>query len=80
MPKSEKRRGKAGTPDPGIQGEGDYVSGRAYQNDAERFAKEHDTEQLAREAAPKDDKECLEMADAERQGKARAKVRKPPRH
>lgn len=79
MPNADKRRGKPVDSDPGIQGEGDYISGIAYQKDAEQFAKEHDTEQLARDAAPKDDAERLEMAEAERQGKARAKVRKTPR-
>jgi hypothetical protein len=65
--------------DPGIQGEGDYISGRAYQADAKRFAQEHDTEQLARDAAPKDEAERRELADAEQKGKARAKGKKPPR-
>lgn len=65
--------------DPGIQGEGDYISGRAYQKDAKRFTQEHDTEQLARDAAPKDEAERREMAEAERKGKARAKGKKPPR-
>jgi hypothetical protein len=77
--RSATRRGKQVPSDPGIQGEGDYISGRAYQKDAEQFAKQHDTQQLAREAAPKNEAERLEMAEAERQGKARAKVRKPPR-
>jgi hypothetical protein len=65
--------------DPGIQGEGDYVSGRRYQKRAARFAREHDTEQLAREAAPKSEAEQREMIEAERKGKARAKGRKPAR-
>jgi hypothetical protein len=64
---------------PKIQGEGDYVSGRAYQKGAKQFAEQHDTEQLARDAAPKDEAERLEMAEAERKGKARAKGKKPPR-
>ena len=65
--------------DPGVQGEGDYISGRRYQKDATRFAHEHDTEQLAREAAPESENEKREMIDAERKGKARAKGRKPAR-
>ena len=49
MPPPDKKK----TPkDPGVQGEGDYISGRRYQKDATRFAHEHDTEELAREAAP----------------------------
>lgn len=65
--------------DPGVQGEGDYVSGRRYQKSATRFAREHDTEQLAREAAPATDAERTEMIEAERKGKARAKGTKPAR-
>ena len=68
-----------GKKDPGIQGEGDYISGRAYQKNVKRFAQEHDTEQLARDAAPKDEAERLEMDEAEQKGKSRAKGRKPPR-
>ena len=56
-----------------IQGEGDYVSGHRYQKDAEEFARTHDTEKLAREAAPKSAAEKREIAEAERKGKARAK-------
>ncbi len=75
----KKRREKVVPSNPGIQGEGDYISGRAYQKDAKQFAEKHDTQQLAREAAPKDEAERLAMAEAERQGKARAKGKKPPR-
>ena len=64
---------------PGVQGEGDYISGRRYQKDATRFAHEHDTEKLAREAEPDSEAEKREMIDAERKGKARAKGRKPAR-
>jgi hypothetical protein len=64
---------------PKIQGEGDYISGRAYQADAKRFAQAHDTERLARDAAPKDEAERLELAEAEKKGKARAKGKKPRR-
>ena len=65
--------------DPGVQGEGDYISGRRYQKDAEEFARTHDTKKLAREAAPETDAEQREMLEAERKGKARAKGRKPDR-
>jgi hypothetical protein len=65
--------------DPGVQGEGDYVSGRRYQKNATRFARQHDTEELAREAAPATDAEQREMLEAERKGKARAKGKKPAR-
>ena len=59
-----------------IQGEGDYISGRRYQKDVEEFARTHDTEKLARAAAPKNRAEKLAMAKAERKGKARAKGKK----
>jgi hypothetical protein len=62
---------------PEIQGEGDYVSGRAYQKDVKRFTETHDTEQLARDAEPKDEAERLALIEAEQKGKARAKGKKP---
>ena len=65
--------------DPGVQGEGDYISGRRYQKDATRFARQHDTQELARDAAPATDAEQRELLEAERKGKARAKGKKPPR-
>jgi hypothetical protein len=79
MPQPDKKTPKNGkTPkDSGVQGEGDYISGRRYQKDATRFAQEHDTEQLAREAEPDSEAEKREMTEAERKGKARAKGRKP---
>jgi hypothetical protein len=78
MSKLKKRRGKDVPSGPGVQGEGDYISGRVYQKDAKAFAEHHDTEQLARDAAPKTAAERREMAEAEQQGKARAKGKKPP--
>ncbi len=75
MPRPDEKAPK----DPGVQGEGDYVSGRRYQKDATRFARTHDTEELAREAAPTTDAEQRELIEAEKTGKARAKGRKPAR-
>jgi hypothetical protein len=60
-----------------LQGEGDYVSGRRYQQDAAEFVQQHDTGRLARDAAPKNDAEAREMLEAEREGQAKAKGRKP---
>jgi hypothetical protein len=80
LPPDKKPPDKKKIPDdPGVQGEGDYISGRRYQKDATSFAHKHDTEELAREAAPKSDAEQREMIEAERKGKARAKGRKPAR-
>lgn len=59
-----------------IQGEGDYVSGTRFQKEEEQFVRTHDTEKLAREAAPKSEAEQREMLQAEQKGKARAKGRK----
>jgi hypothetical protein len=42
-----------------------------------QFIATSDTEELAREAAPRTDAENQEMLEAERQGRARAKGRKP---
>jgi len=64
---------------PFVQGEGDYISGRRYQKAAKRFAEEHDTESLARAAAPRTEAEQREMIAAEKKGKAKARGGKFPR-
>ena len=79
LPDDKPGKGQAPSSDAGVQGEGDYLSARRYQKEATRFARGHDTEELAREAAPKTDAEQREMREAERKGKARAKGRKPAR-
>ncbi len=77
MPAKKKTRTRktSRSPKPQIQGEGDYVSARRHQAEAHRFARTHDTEALARAAAPRNAAERREMEDAERKGKSRAKVR-----
>ncbi len=76
--KSRKARSKKATNGkPFIQGEGDYVSARRHQAEAHRFAREHDTQALARAAAPKNESERQEMDAAERKGKSRAKGASP---
>ena len=66
--------------DPGVQGEGDYRSARRYRRDVKEFVARHeedDIEELARDAAPRSEAEQREMLEAERQGRARARGRKP---
>jgi hypothetical protein len=66
--------------DPGVQGEGDYRSARRYRRDVQEFVAGHDEddiEELARDAAPRSKAEQREMLEAERQGRARARGRKP---
>jgi hypothetical protein len=77
-----RRKDVKGKPAPGtarVQGEGDYISGKRYQKDVQEFTRSHDTQKLAREAAPASGAEQREMLEAERKGKARAKGRKPAR-
>ena len=65
---------------PGVQGEGDYRSARRHRRDLEEFVAENDEnaiEELARDAAPRSEAEQREMLEAEREGRARAKGRKP---
>jgi hypothetical protein len=64
---------------PLIQGEGDYISAGRYQREAHRFAKEHDTESLARAAAPRNEAEQREMVEAEKKGKSKARGGKSSR-
>jgi hypothetical protein len=70
---------KSGSAKPLIQGEGDYISAGRYQQEAHQFAKEHDTESLARAAAPRNEAEQREMTEAEKQGNAKARGAKSPR-
>ncbi len=60
-----------------IQGEGDYESAAVYQRKATRFARGADTEELAREAAPRDAGEAQAMEEAERRGRERSKGEDP---
>lgn len=55
-----------------IQGEGDYEADRRYRERTDAFLKDADVPQVARAAAPKSAAEAQEMADAEKQGRARA--------
>jgi len=63
--------------DPSVQGEGDYRSARRHRRDVEEFVAQNDIEELARDAAPKSEAEHREMLEAEREGLARARGRKP---
>jgi hypothetical protein len=70
--------GSAGTTEPrssgnGVQGEGDYRAARRYRAAAERFAHTADIRRAARSAAPRNEAEAEEMAEAEAEGSARAK-------
>lgn len=56
-----------------VQGEGDYASAREFNKDEREFVESHDTEDLARRAAPEDAAAASDLEQAERKGKARAK-------
>jgi hypothetical protein len=60
-----------------VQGEGDYRAARRHRRKLRQFIATGATEGLAREAAPRSEAEQQEMLEAERQGRARAKGRKP---
>jgi hypothetical protein len=63
-----------------VQGEGDYRSARRYRRDVQEFVAGHheeDIEELARDAAPRSEAEQRDMLEAEREGRARARGRKP---
>lgn len=57
----------------GVRGEGDYRAARRYRAAAERFAHTADVRSAARGAAPRDEAEAAEMAEAEARGLARGK-------
>lgn len=62
---------------PDVQGEGDYRAARRHRRDVQEFVAENDIEELARDAAPRSEAEHREMLEAEREGRARARGRKP---
>ena len=56
-----------------IQGEGDYVSAKKYDEAARSFASSGQVEQAARDAAPRNEQEKAEMRKAEAAGRSHAK-------
>lgn len=75
LPGSEGAGDRAATKaaDPGVQGEGDYRAARRYRSAAEKFAHTADLGRAARNAAPRNEAEAEDMAQAEAKGRARAK-------
>lgn len=77
---------KQGSPDPsepstataarddGLQGEGNYAASERYRDELEEFVKTADIDKAAHEAAPRNQNEAKEMADAEVKGRARKKI------
>jgi hypothetical protein len=53
-----------------IQGEGDYASTRRFRAEAERFLKDADVPELARQAAPKSKEEAAALQRAEEIGRS----------
>jgi hypothetical protein len=59
-------------PGPKVQGEGDYEAARRHRQDVERFVRQNDTEELAREAQPESPDEADELEKAEAEGRSRS--------
>lgn len=57
----------------GVQGEGDYEAARRYQADVGNFVRSANIERAARAAAPQNEDEARELAEAEAAGRQRAK-------
>ncbi len=71
-------------PKQNTHGEGDYEATRRFRKRSEKFIAEHDTQKIARAAAPHTKAEARELQDAEAIGRSRAKTRpetsaRPPR-
>jgi hypothetical protein len=64
---------KSGT----VQGEGDYVAGRNYDEAQREFVQSGKVDERAGAAQPQDGAEAGEMADAEREGKSHSKGEAP---
>jgi len=69
---------KSNPSNPGVQGEGDYVSGRKYQEEARKFAESGKVKEAAEKAAPRDQQEQDELLRAEAEGRAHAKGKSGP--
>jgi hypothetical protein len=57
----------------GVQGEGDYQAARRYEADVGNFVRSANIERAARAAAPQNEDEARELADAEAAARQRAK-------
>jgi hypothetical protein len=66
-------RGGSASNGNGVQGEGDYEAARRYQTDVDHFVRSANIERAARAAAPQDEDEARELAEAEAAGRRRAK-------
>jgi hypothetical protein len=58
---------------PKVQGEGDYDAARRHRRDVERFVRQNDTEELAREAKPASPDQAAELEQAEAEGRSRSR-------
>lgn len=67
--------GKEANPD--LQGEGNYVAGRRYDEAQRRFVESGQVDEAAREARPQNTREAEEMESAEQEGRAHAKGEDP---
>ena len=61
------------TPDPALQGEGNYTAARRHRRSTEAFVESGKVDDAADKAAPRDDKEAQVLEDAERAGKQKAR-------
>jgi len=68
---------KAGAANPDLQGEGNYVAGRRYDDATKRFVDEGKVDDAAAAAAPDSPQEERDMERAEEEGKSHAKGEDP---
>jgi hypothetical protein len=61
------------TPDPALQGEGNYTAARRHRRSTEAFVGSGKVDEAADKAAPRDEKEAQVLQDAERAGKRKAR-------
>ena len=68
---------KPDEPNPDMQGEGNYVAGRHYNDATKRFVDEGKVEQAAAAARPESPQEERQLERAEEEGKSHAKDEDP---
>jgi len=71
--RSPSARGGAASNGNGVRGEGDYEAARRYQADVGNFVRSANIERAARAAAPRNEDEARELAEAEAAGRQRTK-------
>lgn len=76
-PSQDARPAEPDQANPDLQGEGNYVAGRRYDQAQRKFVESGQVDEAARDAKPQNTREAEEMEAAEREGRSHAKGEDP---